>query len=235
MLYSHSKTLLRDSLLNDSDFLSSSGNIDYSLLVGVDDERCVPISHASSHYRRKLIVLISISRKELVVGLIDVLGVFDIRKRLEHQIKTGAKLATGADAATVTVLPPENYAARFRQGESLNLLRLLLGFGADLFSFASTHSHGEGFRRHSREVLQAQRHPDGPRPSSSQCALILSLSLASLPPLACNPVVQFCYTRNLSLVRNRTIFSHVLSMPALSRARGPERARAEQRTSFFHS
>lgn len=62
-------------------------------------------------------------RKELVVGLIDVLGVFDIRKRLEHQIKTGAKLATGADAATVTVLPPEDYAARFRHGESASFER----------------------------------------------------------------------------------------------------------------
>lgn len=82
---------------------------------------------------------LTIPSKELVVGLIDVLGVFDIRKRLEHQIKTRAKLATGADAATVTVLPPEDYAARFRHGEPFLLLLIFdrskvlqLELGADL-------------------------------------------------------------------------------------------------------
>lgn len=100
LLYAHSKTLLRDALLNDSSFLAENGGIDYSLLVGVDDER-----------------------KELVVGLIDTLGVFDLRKRLENQVKTGLKIAAREDANSVTVLPPSDYALRFRQG-ALRLLAL---------------------------------------------------------------------------------------------------------------
>jgi hypothetical protein len=41
LIYAHSKTLLRDALLNDTNFLATSGNIDYSLLVGVDGESLV--------------------------------------------------------------------------------------------------------------------------------------------------------------------------------------------------
>jgi len=93
LIYSHSKTLLRDALLNDSTFLSRCGNIDYSLLVGVDD-----------------------ARKELVVGLIDTLGVFNTLKMLENAGKTALKKATASDVDAVTVLPPSEYAARFRQG-----------------------------------------------------------------------------------------------------------------------
>lgn len=38
LIYAHSKTLLRDALFNDTNFLATSGNIDYSLLVGVDGQ-----------------------------------------------------------------------------------------------------------------------------------------------------------------------------------------------------
>jgi len=50
-LEQHSRTLLLDAVSNDVEFLSSNGNIDFSLLVGVDDEA-----------------------NTLVVGLIDTLG-----------------------------------------------------------------------------------------------------------------------------------------------------------------
>ncbi|GAA5986930.1 hypothetical protein JCM10908_000958 [Rhodotorula pacifica] len=86
----HSKALLREALANDVKFLSEQGNIDFSLLCGVDD-----------------------SRGELIVGLIDILGVYNALKLLEHQAKTAVKLATAADASTVTVLPPQDYAKRF--------------------------------------------------------------------------------------------------------------------------
>ncbi|GAA5927742.1 uncharacterized protein JCM15063_005981 [Sporobolomyces koalae] len=86
LLYPHSRRLLLDSVANDVEFLSSNGNIDFSLLVGVDDAQCT-----------------------LVVGLIDTLGVFNTLKVIEHS----AKKALAADAASVTVCPPTEYAKRF--------------------------------------------------------------------------------------------------------------------------
>jgi hypothetical protein len=64
LLYSHSKSLLRQALANDTQFLASHGLIDYSLLVGIDD-----------------------TKKELVVGLIDTLGVYNLAKLLENKGK----------------------------------------------------------------------------------------------------------------------------------------------------
>lgn len=54
---------------------------------------------------------------ELVVGLIDIISVFNLAKMLENAGKTALKKATSEKADTVTVLPPEDYALRFRQGE----------------------------------------------------------------------------------------------------------------------
>ncbi|KAK4699611.1 hypothetical protein P7C70_g6650, partial [Phenoliferia sp. Uapishka_3] len=92
LIYSHSKTLLRDALLNDSTFLAKCGNIDYSLLVGVND-----------------------TTNELVVGLIDIISVFNLAKMLENAGKTALKKATSTNADSVTVIPPADYALRFRQ------------------------------------------------------------------------------------------------------------------------
>ncbi|KAM0747524.1 SAICAR synthase-like protein, partial [Meredithblackwellia eburnea MCA 4105] len=92
LIYSHSKTLLRDALLNDSQFLAKCGNIDYSLLVGVND---------TTH--------------ELVVGLIDIISVFNLAKMLENAGKTALKKATASEPESVTVIPPSDYALRFRQ------------------------------------------------------------------------------------------------------------------------
>ncbi|SCV71037.1 BQ2448_3799 [Microbotryum intermedium] len=91
LIYAHSKTLLREALSNDVKFLSDNGGVDYSLLVGVNDEK-----------------------KELVIGLIDTLGVFNTLKLVEHQVKSGVKKATASDANQVTVLPPTDYATRFK-------------------------------------------------------------------------------------------------------------------------
>lgn len=64
LLYSHSKNLLLQSLANDTAFLAAQELIDYSLLVGVDDVK-----------------------KEVVVGLIDTLGVYNVAKLLENRGK----------------------------------------------------------------------------------------------------------------------------------------------------
>lgn len=58
------------------------------------------------------------TRKELVVGLIDTLGVFNALKMLENAGKTALKKATASDADAVTVIPPSDYASRFRAGTS---------------------------------------------------------------------------------------------------------------------
>ncbi|GAA5907063.1 hypothetical protein JCM6882_005159 [Rhodosporidiobolus microsporus] len=90
LIYPHSKTLLRDALANDVQFLSDNDGIDFSLLIGVDD-----------------------SRSELVVGLIDTIGVFNTLKLVEHRAKTAVKLLNASDPSAVTVLPPSEYAKRF--------------------------------------------------------------------------------------------------------------------------
>ncbi|GAA5892559.1 uncharacterized protein JCM6883_007397 [Sporobolomyces salmoneus] len=90
LLYPHSRTLLLNSISNDVEFLSTNGNIDFSLLVGVDDTKCT-----------------------LLVGLIDTLGVFNKFKVLESSAKKGLKMALSADASSVTVCPPTEYAKRF--------------------------------------------------------------------------------------------------------------------------
>ncbi|KAF9933807.1 hypothetical protein FBU30_004405 [Linnemannia zychae] len=86
LIYSHSKKIIRDSLLNDTEFLAGANIMDYSLLVGVDDER-----------------------KELVVGIVDFIGAYTWYKRIESKGKTTLRGAKD----NVTVLPPQQYRARF--------------------------------------------------------------------------------------------------------------------------
>ncbi|KAF9173411.1 hypothetical protein BGX21_001229 [Mortierella sp. AD011] len=88
LLYSHSKRIIRESLLNDTEFLAGANIMDYSLLVGVDDER-----------------------KELVVGIVDFIGAYTWYKRIESKGKTTLRGAKDS----VTVLPPQQYKTRFRE------------------------------------------------------------------------------------------------------------------------
>ncbi|KAF9951289.1 hypothetical protein BGZ70_001044 [Mortierella alpina] len=88
LIYSHSKKIIRESLVNDTEFLAASNIMDYSLLVGVDDER-----------------------KELVVGIVDFIGAYTWSKRIESRGKTTLRGAKD----NVTVLPPQQYKARFRE------------------------------------------------------------------------------------------------------------------------
>lgn len=74
--------------MNDTEFLAGANIMDYSLLVGVDDER-----------------------KELVVGIVDFIGAYTWAKRIESKGKTTLRGAKD----NVTVLPPQQYKARFRE------------------------------------------------------------------------------------------------------------------------
>lgn len=39
LIHSHSKKIIREAILNDAQFLADANIMDYSLLVGVDDEK----------------------------------------------------------------------------------------------------------------------------------------------------------------------------------------------------
>jgi len=81
----HSKEVLRASIRSDADFLSKSNIMDYSLLVGVDEEQ-----------------------KQIACGLVDTIGSYTFAKTLEYKAKHG--LNAGKE---VTVMPPAEYQERF--------------------------------------------------------------------------------------------------------------------------
>lgn len=84
----HSKTVLALAINNDTQFLSSQLVMDYSLLVGVDDDA-----------------------KHLVVGIIDYMRTFTWDKKLETLVKSTGIL--GGQGKLPTVVSPELYRTRF--------------------------------------------------------------------------------------------------------------------------
>ncbi|KAI9203934.1 uncharacterized protein BJ171DRAFT_582312 [Polychytrium aggregatum] len=86
---SHSKILLSDSVFNDTLFLYRLTVMDYSLLVGIDDDR-----------------------HELVVGIVDFARTFTWDKQLESWVKETAFLGGGRE--TPTIVSPRVYKQRFR-------------------------------------------------------------------------------------------------------------------------
>ncbi|KAI7866999.1 hypothetical protein BDF14DRAFT_1882111 [Spinellus fusiger] len=89
-LRSHSKEMLRGSLHNDTLFLSRLDVMDYSLLVGVDEEK-----------------------QELVVGIVDFIRTFTWDKKLESWVKESGILGGGGKEPTI--ISPRQYRLRFRE------------------------------------------------------------------------------------------------------------------------
>lgn len=85
----HSKRLLRTSVWNDTLFLSKLNVMDYSLLVGVDEEK-----------------------GELVVGIVDYIRTFTWDKKLESWVKETGFLGGGGQVPTI--ISPKQYKVRFR-------------------------------------------------------------------------------------------------------------------------
>ncbi|KAL5572283.1 hypothetical protein UlMin_021880 [Ulmus minor] len=85
------KRLLERAVWNDTSFLASIDVMDYSLLVGLDEER-----------------------KELVLGIIDFVRQYTWDKHLETWVKTSGFLG-GPKNTSPTVISPQQYKKRFRK------------------------------------------------------------------------------------------------------------------------
>ncbi|KAF9225371.1 hypothetical protein BS17DRAFT_730801 [Gyrodon lividus] len=88
-LKEHSKRILRGALYNDSKFLSDINVMDYSLVVGVDNQ---------TH--------------ELVVGIVDYIRTYTWDKKLESWVKESAFLGGGGKGEP-TIVGPKQYRQRF--------------------------------------------------------------------------------------------------------------------------
>ncbi|KAJ0030186.1 hypothetical protein Pint_13593 [Pistacia integerrima] len=92
------KRLLERAVWNDTAFLASIDVMDYSLLVGVDEEK-----------------------HELVLGIIDFMRQYTWDKHLETWVKTTGILG-GPKNTTPTVISPQQYKKRFRKAMSAYFL-----------------------------------------------------------------------------------------------------------------
>ncbi|KAG8733882.1 hypothetical protein FRC11_000760 [Ceratobasidium sp. 423] len=81
----HSKLVLQEAVKYDAEFLAKSNIMDYSLLLGVDEEH-----------------------SEIACGLVDTIGSYTFAKTLENKAKSN--LQSGRE---VTVVPPADYQERF--------------------------------------------------------------------------------------------------------------------------
>ncbi|GLJ13693.1 hypothetical protein SUGI_0218340 [Cryptomeria japonica] len=88
------KRLLERAVWNDTSFLASIDVMDYSLLVGVDEDRC-----------------------ELVLGIIDFMRQYTWDKHLETWVKASGILG-GPKNTSPTVISPKQYKKRFRKAMS---------------------------------------------------------------------------------------------------------------------
>ncbi|QRV81361.1 1-phosphatidylinositol-4-phosphate 5-kinase [Ceratobasidium sp. AG-Ba] len=80
----HSKLILQEAVKYDAEFLAKSNIMDYSLLLGVDQEH-----------------------SEIACGLVDTIGSYTFAKTLENKAKTNLQ------SREVTVVPPVEYQDRF--------------------------------------------------------------------------------------------------------------------------
>lgn len=87
LLKPHSKAVLREAIRADADFLAKSNIMDYSLLLGVDNEK-----------------------KQIACGLVDTIGSYTFAKTLEYKAKQGLHSGSGKE---ITVMPPNEYQERF--------------------------------------------------------------------------------------------------------------------------
>ncbi|KAG1056186.1 hypothetical protein G6F43_001910 [Rhizopus delemar] len=78
------KSLLDEAILNDTEFLSKCNIMDYSLLVGIDQEK-----------------------REITIGIVDFIGAYTWYKKIESKGKSTIS------KKEVTIVPPDQYKSRF--------------------------------------------------------------------------------------------------------------------------
>lgn len=96
----HLKKLLRGSLFNDSSFLSAMDVMDYSLIIGINDQT-----------------------KKLYIGIIDWLRTFTWDKKVENWVK-GNNLIGGNKGKDPTIITPKQYRIRFREAMERYILEV---------------------------------------------------------------------------------------------------------------
>uniref|UniRef100_A0A3N7FK44 1-phosphatidylinositol-3-phosphate 5-kinase n=2 Tax=Populus trichocarpa TaxID=3694 RepID=A0A3N7FK44_POPTR len=115
-LGSKAKRSLERAIWNDTSFLASVDVMDYSLLVGVDDER-----------------------KELVLGIIDFMRQYTWDKHLETWVKSSGILG-GPKNASPTIVSPKQYKKRFRKAMTSYFLTVPDQWSSRTESLHSCHS-----------------------------------------------------------------------------------------------
>lgn len=95
------KKLLRGCLFNDTSFLSAMDVMDYSLVIGIDDEL-----------------------KKLYIGIIDWLRAFTWDKKVENWVKGNNLIGGGKKGKDPTVVTPKQYRIRFREAMERYILEV---------------------------------------------------------------------------------------------------------------
>ncbi|KAL8488172.1 hypothetical protein ACS0TY_024453 [Phlomoides rotata] len=110
------KRLLERAVWNDTSFLASIDVMDYSLLVGMDEEK-----------------------HELVLGIIDFMRQYTWDKHLETWVKASGILG-GPKNASPTVISPKQYKKRFRKAMSAYFLMVPDQWPSSIFRPTGSHS-----------------------------------------------------------------------------------------------
>lgn len=113
----NAKRLLERAVWNDTSFLASIDVMDYSLLVGVDEEK-----------------------HELVLGIIDFMRQYTWDKHLETWVKASGILG-GPKNASPTVISPKQYKKRFRKAMSAYFLMVPDQWSAPTFVPSGSNSN----------------------------------------------------------------------------------------------
>ncbi|RLV95687.1 1-phosphatidylinositol 3-phosphate 5-kinase fab1 [Spathaspora sp. JA1] len=96
-----SKKLLRGCLFNDTSFLSAMDVMDYSLVIGIDDQT-----------------------KKLYIGIIDWLRTFTWDKRVENWVKGTNLIGGNKKGKNPTIITPKQYRTRFREAMERYILEV---------------------------------------------------------------------------------------------------------------